>query len=707
MVTEEEKKEKALSKENEQRLYLITRDLQEILGMEKLKKQINSGKLIHIYWGTATTGRPHVGYFVPMRKIADFLKAGLKVTILFADLHAFLDNLKSSWELLENRVKYYEHVIKALLTALKVPTDKLHFVRGTSYELSQEYTSDLLRLANQVSKRDALKAGAEVVKQVASPLLSGLLYPLCQAVDEQYLKVDGEFGGVDQRKIFILAEEHLPKIKLGKRFHLMNAMVPGLQGSKMSSSEENSKIDLLDPPEVVCSKIDSALCEKGIEENGVLTFYEYVFFPFVYPSGIVVDGTSYSRYEALKHDFDIGKVGTAAVKDALKKFLCDVLNDVRKQCCNEEMSLIIEKAYMQHNMFREKQFVEQAVTDEVVLSSNKVELFTNIVSNAKVIDEAYLKSKISSGVPINILYTICPKGHFHLGFVVPLLKIREIQKVIHSNVTVVIGDLEAFLDNEKCPWNARRFRCDYYELILKNLVDFLGLTNVTILCASEHQMKSDFTLDVYKMASKITRDDATVIEGTSLGTLLVPLYFSIEQYYTNADLVIMGDDMTNFARVASQMIRHQLKLPRTQLLVPVLFSMSGKKMSASDPEFHLGINDTVKQVRQKIGRSFCEPKNIVGNVALNLAKLFVFPILQKEAIIKRTMENGGDVVVTDYSNLESIFVKGLLHPGDLKCFVTDAVNSFLDHFRSIQEVQKLCLTAFQANKGAKKQQMKK
>lgn len=70
--------------------------------------------------------------------------------------------------------------------------------------------------------------------QVASPLLSGLLYPLCQAVDEQYLKVDGEFGGVDQRKIFILAEEQLPKIKLGKRFHLMNAMVPGLHGSKMS-----------------------------------------------------------------------------------------------------------------------------------------------------------------------------------------------------------------------------------------------------------------------------------------------------------------------------------------------------------------------------------------------------------------------------------------------------------------------------------------
>ncbi|KIH42519.1 tyrosine--tRNA ligase domain protein, partial [Ancylostoma duodenale] len=175
--------------EVEARKKLVLRNLQEVLGADKLEKQLATpGKLVHVYWGTATTGRPHVGYFVPMRKIADFLKAGLKVTVLFADLHAFLDNMKSTWELLENRVIYYECVIKALLMSLDVPIDRLHFVRGTTYQLSKEYTFDLLRLCGQVSQRDALRAGAEVVKQVESPLLSGLLYPLLQALDEQYLK---------------------------------------------------------------------------------------------------------------------------------------------------------------------------------------------------------------------------------------------------------------------------------------------------------------------------------------------------------------------------------------------------------------------------------------------------------------------------------------------------------------------------------------
>ena len=49
-----------------------------------------------------------------------------------------------------------------------------------------------------VTEHDARKAGAEVVKQVQHPLLSGLLYPGLQALDEQYLGCDAQFGGVDQ-----------------------------------------------------------------------------------------------------------------------------------------------------------------------------------------------------------------------------------------------------------------------------------------------------------------------------------------------------------------------------------------------------------------------------------------------------------------------------------------------------------------------------
>jgi len=76
-----------------------------------------------------------------------------------------------------------------MLESIGVPLDKLRFVRGTDYQLSREYTLDMYRLSSLVTEHDAKKAGAEVVKQVASPLLSGLLYPGLQALDEEYLKV--------------------------------------------------------------------------------------------------------------------------------------------------------------------------------------------------------------------------------------------------------------------------------------------------------------------------------------------------------------------------------------------------------------------------------------------------------------------------------------------------------------------------------------
>ena len=133
---ETKKKETPKRLTPEEKYELITRNLQEVVGMDKLKK-ILSERDLKIYWGTATTGKPHIAYFVPMSKISDFLHAGCEVTILFADLHAYLDNMKAPWELLAKRTEYYEVLIKSLLKSIGVPIEKLKFVKGTDYQLSK------------------------------------------------------------------------------------------------------------------------------------------------------------------------------------------------------------------------------------------------------------------------------------------------------------------------------------------------------------------------------------------------------------------------------------------------------------------------------------------------------------------------------------------------------------------------------------------
>ena len=63
-------------------------------------------------------------------------------------------------------------------------------------------------------------------------------------------------------------------------------VVPGLTGAKMSSSEEDSKIDLLDSAPQLKKKLKRAFCEPGnITENGVLSFTKYVLFPLLQEKG--------------------------------------------------------------------------------------------------------------------------------------------------------------------------------------------------------------------------------------------------------------------------------------------------------------------------------------------------------------------------------------------------------------------------------------
>lgn len=132
----------------EEKYNLITRNLEEITNPDDLKILIKEKEHPIIYWRTATTGKPHLGYFVPIYKISDFLLTDCEVIILFADLHGFLDNQKSSWNLLKNRCDYYEFIIKKMLEIIGVPLDKLKFVKGTDYQLTSKYTLDMYQMKN-------------------------------------------------------------------------------------------------------------------------------------------------------------------------------------------------------------------------------------------------------------------------------------------------------------------------------------------------------------------------------------------------------------------------------------------------------------------------------------------------------------------------------------------------------------------------------
>src|SRR3989344_2023221 len=320
----------------EEKFELITRNLAEVIGQQELKNLLKEKKEISLYWGTMPTGSPHVAYYVPLLKVADFLKAGLKVKILIADLHAALDGV--SWEILEKRQRYYEELIPLMLKSISVDLKKLEFVKGSSMQLDKEYFEDLLKLSTIASVRDTTKAASEIIKSIENPKLGGLIYPIMQALDEEYLQVDIQFGGLDQRKIFVFAREFLPKIGYKQRIELMNPMLPGLIGEKMSSSVESSKIDMIDNEEIIKKKINKAECAEGNPNNGLLPFIKYVIFTlktdnkekFIVKRPEKFGGNvSYSSYEELEKDFISKKLHPMDLKNSLSEELNKLMSSVR------------------------------------------------------------------------------------------------------------------------------------------------------------------------------------------------------------------------------------------------------------------------------------------------------------------------------------------------------------------------------------------
>jgi tyrosyl-tRNA synthetase len=336
----------------EEKFALVSRNCQEIITPDELKKLIETKEHPVVYIGTAVTGRPHIGYFVWGTKVADFLKAGFKVKILLADLHGAMDNCP--WDLLEKRFEYYSLVIKGMLKSSGADLSNLEIVKGSSFQLQKDYLLDVLKMSTFTTVHDTMKAASDVVKFGDNPKLSGLIYPIMQALDEQYLGVDIQYGGIDQRKILVFARENLPLLGYKPRTDVMTPLVPGLSASgKMSSSDPNSKIDLLENTADIKSKLNKAFCpEKETENNGVMAFMKYVVMvrkedakeklvitrPEKFGGNLEI-----STYEELESIYKEGKLHPMDLKTALAIEVDKMLESIRKDFEGKEK--LIQEAY--------------------------------------------------------------------------------------------------------------------------------------------------------------------------------------------------------------------------------------------------------------------------------------------------------------------------------------------------------------------------
>ena len=336
-----------------ERTDLVTRYTDEVVAEAEIEALFETRESPTAYIGYAPTGEMHIGHFTTIRKLADFIEAGLEVTVLVADLHAHLDDAKSPFELLDARSAYYRAAIEAMIDAAGSDPGAVSFVRGTDYQLEEPYTLDLYRMLAGTTLSRARRAGSEVVRGSENPKLGGLVYTLMQSLDVAALEADIAYGGIDQRGIYMLAREQLPEQGYDKPACVFAPLLSGLSGGKMSASEAGSKINLTDDDDAVAEKIEGAYCPAGeLEGNGVLEYLQFLVFPVLAERGetFVVErpeeyggDLTYDEYGKLESDFVSGELHPADLKPAAGAAISEVIDPVRERLLDAPE--LLEDAY--------------------------------------------------------------------------------------------------------------------------------------------------------------------------------------------------------------------------------------------------------------------------------------------------------------------------------------------------------------------------
>ncbi len=317
--------------DTKKRKELVLRNTEEVVTEEELDEILETKDKPSCYVGYETSGPIHLGTWLSIRTLIDMQKAGFEVKVLFADLHTYL-NKKGEMGWIRDMIKYW----KATFEALGLEAD---FINGSSFQENDEYFHDLLEMSLNTTINRGTRSMQEVARgEKDSQSISQIIYPLMQALDIEYLDLDVAIGGMEQRKIHMLAREVLPKIGYDKPCCIHHPLVVSLKGgNKMSSSKPETMFPLHASSEVIKERINGAYCpQEEVEGNPVLQIAKFHIFgsddileierPEKYGGNIV-----FRKYEELEESFGNGDLHPADLKKGVAKKVVETLEPVRKK----------------------------------------------------------------------------------------------------------------------------------------------------------------------------------------------------------------------------------------------------------------------------------------------------------------------------------------------------------------------------------------
>eukprot|EP01057_Protomagalhaensia_wolfi_P000050 Protomagalhaensia_wolfi_Nauph_80__49@NODE_102_length_3699_cov_319_356284_g69_i1_p2_GENE_NODE_102_length_3699_cov_319_356284_g69_i1NODE_102_length_3699_cov_319_356284_g69_i1_p2_ORF_typecomplete_len483_score119_81tRNAsynt_1b/PF00579_25/3_3e67_NODE_102_length_3699_cov_319_356284_g69_i122493595 len=317
-----------------------------------------------------------------------------------------------------------------------------------------------------------------------------------------------------------------------------------------------------------------------------------------------------------------------------------------------------------------------------------------------------------------------PSGRMHVAQ--GLLKAINVNKLTSSGCVFVfwVADYFAMLNN-KLGGDLRKIqRVGHYFIEVWKAVG-MNLENVRFLWASEEIGRAPAgywgrVMDIARKNSISRVKRCSQIMGRAEGddqpcaNVLYPCMQCADVFYIGADLCQLGMDQRKVnmlareyvdlhnAEVAAQSESSKKKSKDQQsensdleavqdsqpLAKPVILShgmlpglLEGQeKMSKSDPDSAIFMEDSVQDVNRKIKKAFCPPGVIEANPIMAYLERIIFGF-RDSFQVKRAEKNGGDVVYNSYDEVKEAYVAGDLHPADLKSAVASVLNELIEPVR--------------------------
>jgi len=300
-----------------------------------------------------------------------------------------------------------------------------------------------------------------------------------------------------------------------------------------------------------------------------------------------------------------------------------------------------------------------------------------------------------------------PSGLVHIGWLVWMNKIKDLLDV-GIEFYVLEATWHAYI-NDKLGGNLDLIR--KAARFTRKVMEGFGvdISKIKFVDAEDLVSDKEYWSILIRSAKKVSLarvKRALTIMGrksseaeTDFSKLIYPLMQVTDIFYLDLDIVLGGTDQRKAHMLARDIAESLKRKKPVAIHTPIITGLQGPgkrmettgeidemysdyKMSKSKPETAIFVHDTPEEIKVKIRKAYCPPRETKFNPILEINKYLLFTQPGFTLYVDRPEKYGGPLEVTSYDELEKIYREGKLHPLDLKNATAEALIKLLEPIRS-------------------------